>query len=309
MSDLVHIRGDLVAQEQQLRTLQQRILSMSIDDVVDVEERARMAREYLRITKQAGRVRVEALRVELLALRRIGQLGATQLLGSRSGAKAQAKLFATLDDTAWAEVMRLCEDLVSPTVVYRHLQGVEHERSTRVHLDYVYAGQHVAIVPPSWDEMVIAAHVMLDRADDEGEAITVPEAALALAKAYGRNDDLDRAQMVGLEFAVRTAIRHADASTQRVAIDGVPSTVPAFVTYEEDEAGYVRVPFKVASIEQLTAMARARRSQAEALAIAAANLERVADVLAAVIAGYGDRTCGEALDDAIARGVVDPIDG
>lgn len=90
---------------------------------------------------------------------------------------------------------------------------------------------------------------------------------------------VDPAIRAGVAQAVRASL------SQTVADDalGVPVTgsdgneirPPQFVTYEDDEAGWIRVPFSNATIAQLVEMAKLRRKQAEQMLAKAEMLEQV----------------------------------
>lgn len=269
--------------------------SASPDEAADAADQLRQTREWMRIQKAATELRIEALRLEFTAIRRVGQSGRDELLPKNL--RTVARDCAAMTDAAFRLLLAELNEAASPRAVWnRRQRAIEVEewrdygRKLAADIDKPQPHRDITRVQQ-------AAHILLSEMRTEAQPFTVASATERLAEVLVEQEEVDwmtSAARDGLAEVVREALRveYADASGP-LKVGGRTYRVPAFVTYHEGDVGWIRVPVAVAGISQLKAMAELRQIQAQQLAAAASEL---AD-LAALLASTGATTCVEALKE------------
>jgi hypothetical protein len=233
-------------------------------------QKARLVREWVKIQKLARELAVEATRLEMTALRRLAQLDALTSLSPAH--KSAAKGFAAMTDVAFEATLQVAGDSSSAIAVWRHVQHDGEVAEGVVRGRQIAQGDRHDPISVDSDELSEAASTVLAAALAADRNVSVTEAALALAEALGMADDFHNSAAVrsGLREAIRSAL-HNDTEM----VEGAPN----FVTYKNEEAGWVHVPFNIATIEQVKAWAAFRQAQAQDHVAAAAEAMALAHKL------------------------------
>jgi hypothetical protein len=123
---------------EQLKSVQEIVKTIdSADILVDVLDRAKLAQEWLKVKNAAADVVVQATRVQLAALRRLGQLGdaAIELLPDGTPERKYAKRLASLTDARFEGELT---DLEKPIRCSTFIQNIDHAHSYAVWLNTGY---------------------------------------------------------------------------------------------------------------------------------------------------------------------------
>lgn len=264
---------------------------------------------WLRIRKTANALRIQAMQIEATALRRLGKAGFLDSL--RPIDKTLARWFAGMDQDEFDEALQqIAEPESLPTWRMRVLRGKEQAQRQDA-AENVLKGNPVSPADPSAlsdkseglfperRELHDAAVTLLAAVVAQHHPFRIDESALSLAAQLREevwNDTAGHvllARLIG--FALDVVSDRSPELYLRWRVDGAVIYVPTAVTYEEDDLGWVRVPWSTASPAQLEAMVAHRTQQANEAAGDAENLRRLADVIRD--SKFGD-TCEERLDAA-----------
>lgn len=259
------------------------------DEYTDFRARIEAARAWAKVHKKTKQVRLDLLRLEVLALVRIVELGAADTLGRDRNA---AEWLANLSDAEREQFIRDSgEGVTTAAGMVRTIQRIESlERDLR---HYRSAGQHFAHTPDpgEWtDEQVIRArqgYVMdiaaalantVEQYAPDGEPFTIDEMADAIVAdaAIEQRHVSDSAFMEGVREVCRKAIRSAPP----LSVGGLP--IPSTITALTPEEQYVRIPAANATVGHLDQMVEIRREQLAQDQAALARLEEVARALHAL---------------------------
>lgn len=257
------------------------------NEATSIVQRAKLIREWTKISKAANEIAVEATRLEMTALRRLAQLNS--LDGMSSAQKAAAKGFAGLTDDAFAVLIEKAGESTTAIAVWRSTQREEQEAAGYVRGERMARGEgHVPSHSVDPDEMASAASTVLAASLDADRNLSVTEAALRLSELLDISDEFHASAAVrnGLRNAIRSAL-HNDLETE----DGAPN----FVTYRTEETGWTHVPFNVASVEQVESWALFRQQQAADYVAAAAEAISIADKLKKAQAEHPKETSAKKL--------------
>ncbi len=257
------------------------------NEATTTAQRARLIREWVKISKAANEIAIEATRLEMTALRRLAQLNAFD--GMSSASKAAARGFAGLSDEDFATLIEKAGESSTAIAVWRSTQREEQEAAGYERGQRMARGEgHVPSHSVDTDEMADAASKVLAASLDADRNLSVTEAALRLSELLDISDEFHASAAVrnGLRNAIRSAL-HNDLETE----DGVPN----FVTYRTTEAGWVHVPFNVASVEQVESWALFRQSQANDYVAAAAEAISISDKLKKAQAEHPKETSAKKL--------------
>lgn len=252
------------------------------DEAAAMFDTARKVRAYVKVINGAHELVVEATRLECAALRRLAQLGKPEAAGGRR--RSVAMWLGSLSDDEFATWMERAERHAGAQGLYnamgreatqagwrevgRDLAAGEPFHPTRDERDY---GRSLA-------QLSRAAGALLNRHSSHDAPFRVTEVAQELAEW------LDQAAA----FACDAAVREGYCEVVRAAIaadDGgvrQPGDAPAWVTYEDDPIGWVRVPWASASIVQFRSMVTLRRKQL-------ADLQKVVGVLEGVLSAVEEQ--------------------
>lgn len=237
-------------------------------EVRDIYHQAELARQWVRIHREAVALAVEASRLELVALRRLGQLRALGSLGSQRASAARG--LAELAEPDFERLLAsVAEDTSAVAVWRRYKQALEEQQGVRIGYA-IGSGQSAAPEEVTSEELSDATEAVLAAAFADGRPTSVTGAALSVAEILGLEDSFVENSAVrrGLRAAVRYSLAQANSAAE--------GDYPRFVTYRDKEVGWVRVPFHCASVAQVRAWASFRMRQARDTATAASYAETIA---------------------------------
>lgn len=252
-------------------------------------DKFRDMRKLLKEHKAAKHLRVAAVRLECIALRRIALAGFASKLTNHYDRRA-AEFFGEMTDEEFAEVLDDSEKTTTPFAVYKHYKGERdeparwvYERSSdggypedRVHEMVAHERHHFAYA---------TQQVLSDLAMGEAP-FTVAEAAHKLLthieSNMGDHEKEIPPEMAGepLREVVRRVLR-APGPSELVYVDGNEVRIPGYVTFHPGDGDtWQRVPWVKATLGQLLNMVATREEQAHQMQRAAGNLRRLYESLA-----------------------------
>lgn len=309
----------IAAQVAALRAARHLAATATAAEAADLLGRARVAREWVKVYKAAREVEVEACKLQCAAMRRIGQLDPA--VAGRN-ARHIAVWLAGYDDEAFAGLLARVpaptrpHDPRGPFRLYSEWLAESRAEAARAAGADAARGKQKAFPPePSddglpggeWFNLASAAADVLNAAF-AGGAVTVPDLAAELARQLDADTRLSYpvgvAAREGFEVVIREAIR-AD-NIRGTNLDSgrggsAAGTMPAWVTYQDPAAGWVRVPWQAARLAHVQFMADYREAQAAELARSAAWLRTVVGVLVAAEAELPGETRAAVLAEHYAR--------
>lgn len=247
----------------------------------DLRDQTRLFRSWCEIKKTAKEMEEAAWRLELVIVRRIGQLNQTAHLPNKD--RGAARWLARQDDETFERLLKGCTYTRSINVFVsqeRSHDGFERRRQRlERHLvsdpdpDYVRRQ-----APDVAREMADAVQTIIDRLSDaDGARFTVAQAADAVGKELvgaGWSDDwLSEDGQTALRGVIRDAVMSANTH------DGMWHTeadervwIPSFITYRERMVGWVRSRFGSSSIAALREMLALREQQLDQMTAVVGNL-------------------------------------
>jgi hypothetical protein len=240
----------------------------------DIADQARLVMEMERIRKLGVELHRAALRVSVLAWRRIGQLGAS--IGSAAERQA-ARYLAKATPEQIDELLVAFTGRSVQTFAYALAARLRDSREA----DIVRSGGPGPRPDPndpsrhatqSLSNLQDAARLILEQIADAGEGFTVPDAAEGVLRELG----IESTSLTSL--AAQEVVRSAIASCADDAdhdFSDYPAECPTFVTYRSGDS-WVRMPWRKATVEQLIWMAEYRKAQAVQMEAAASQLGRTA---------------------------------
>lgn len=280
--------GDVATQVQKLREVCAWVMDASADDAFAVATKAKQARAYIKAIEGSAAIAREATRLECIAYRRLGQLGSTELL-PKGEPRNIAKAFAAMADDEFADWLEQVGPHSGAIGTYRMVNRAAAHRRMREDGESVGSGKAVRpLEPSSMHDLVEAASAMLNALTAEDVPFTVTEIADGLAESLGVVPHYTAPAREGYREAVRLAMALPPGEDD----NGPHDDAPRWVTYEEDAMGWVRVPFRVASLEQFAAMVKLRRAQADQMEAVAARFEWLLSEMADVEAEMPGEPCG-----------------
>jgi hypothetical protein len=261
MSELV-LAGNEVEQTHRLRELRKWVQDAGPTDAAELAANAKKARDVIKALKASLDLAAEATRLEMAALRRLGELNRTDLLPRGSNLKTAARWLADLSPDTFSQLLVDLEPGQTTFSVYRQHMRSREEEEDRQRMANIGAGRPQRPVRgydgPSQLEIARAAETILESLTLRADTFTVSEAADELAEAL-EIPSWNRPTHLGLEQIVRDAI----SQTPMRGSEDFPYSAPQFVTYHEADVGWVRVPWERASLTQLRFMAEYRKEQAD----------------------------------------------
>ncbi|UTN91522.1 hypothetical protein SEA_PERIWINKLE_68 [Gordonia phage Periwinkle] len=328
----------------QLQAVQERIATIDTPEIlVEVIDRAKLATQWVQIKNASAEVALQATRVQIAAVRRIGQLGdvAVALLPEPE-AKYAARL-AQLTDSRFRSALDELERPIKASTFWQKIAALESYAwdlnrgydiangivSSKVTESQAAAAaaherrQHKAArrKSPSQkarddqerkdqerrerlrnDERLELMGRLLRQLYSEGDPFSVSEATDKMLDLLGEQQELyaedhpfhkDPRFCEGDEWVregVSAAIRHAlmssavldDSGREVLRLGSSEVHPPRFITYQDPDAGWVRIPWASASLAQLKEMAELRAQQAAALSQKSADLQLLVKALSNV---------------------------
>lgn len=236
-------------------------------------------RDWMKTHRAAKELRIQAVRIECIALRKVGMAGISHKLRSTWERKA-ADWFASLSDERFRAILDDSANTTSPASVMNHYSGEERKvtdwiSDRRAHVEDEAGNER------TFYDLGIAHAVSEVLADvvKDGEPFDVASAASVLydrlneESAY--HDEQIPVELAGepLREVIRRALR-APGPADRVAVGDLTLTVPQFVTYQAAGGDcWQRVPWGSAVLWQLKKMVELRREQAASAERAAERME------------------------------------
>lgn len=237
-------------------------------EVHDIAERAKLAHTVFKTAKQSAEMAHQALRVHATALRKLAHLKEIPMLSPHL--RKPAAWLGTMSEERFAEFLDALNPWDSLVKHYRDaFRDKEREDLLRRQRE-VARGHHKNPVRDNLDDVTVAAKTLLGILSTTEERFTIAEAAVALGEELGLGQ-IDALTESGLAEIMRHAIQ-ADRQMMEVKVDGRLVRCPAFITYRENELGWVRVPWRLATLSQLNFMAELRAKQAAEVVAASADL-------------------------------------
>lgn len=250
----------------------QRIIAVSDigEEILDTIKRAKLGREWVKISKAAKELAVEATRLEATALRRLGQL--EFFTGLPINQKPVAQWFASQTEEEFKAVLAEADKSSSAVGLWRRWQrqSVIDEAFRRG--GRIATGEDFNPEKVTKENLAQSAKTVLDVALSNDETISVSSAAFHLAEQLGLEIDYfeDAAIRSGLAFAIRQAFR------EHLPV-GDDEHYPGWITYYQKDLGFVRIPWNIATVEQVLAWAAFREEQANMYIEAAAKASEVGE--------------------------------
>lgn len=274
-----------VPQISQLRQVLSLLPGMNAQDAAGVAEKARQARLIAEAMKANAEVVCECCRLELHALRRLGQLGQSTL--APSSLRAAARRLGDLDDDQFAQVLALVQPFRSALGVFRSYEKALDAAQNEAWADYRRSGNGINLSEDyGLSDLKEAVATILERSDiQHSEALTVAEVAEELRAELGWASDT--ARTMALKEVVREALL-ADASGINDGDGAVwgrlkATGLPRYITCREDAEGgdpvWTRVPVGEATIEQAEWLLAYRREQIAQIRAKCRPIERLIALL------------------------------
>lgn len=283
-SQIELVGADVAAATAEIDRLIAMLSSAGADEAADAAEQARKAREWVKVTNGAADLSAAALRLECSALRRLAQCGEDALKAVPPARRSAGRWLAGMTGEQFAECMACIKAWDTPVAMHRRV--IERNRVEAEAASGRRIGQGIPRTPvsttPSIDEVRAAAQTIVEHLQASNQ-FSIAEAADKVAEDLDLTSGgyVDWLTASTLRAAVREAVAHADWPDE-------DPDVPAFVTYQEDEIGWVRIPWSQASITQLEFMVELRRKQVRELQAALEPLDDLLTVLRAAHAVHPD---------------------
>jgi uncharacterized protein (DUF433 family) len=230
--------------------------------------------EWLKVHHAASELRQKAIRLELIALRKIGRSGKTYI--SRLHVKVQkvAEWLAEMNDDSFNNLLNNVAGTDTPLGLLNR-----SKKETAAYMEWLKQKHtedggilnelgDVGYVPMDLNNAVRAILLEIVQA---GDPFTVSDATETLMRKLHRNypeldfpDELTRGP---LKQVVRMALRRgSDKATILVDQRGEHVRVPNLVTFQDERGYYYHVPFEAATLDQYEVMAEMRKEQMQIFA-------------------------------------------
>ena len=247
-----------------LRAARQYVRDCGEGEALKAKRDAETVRHWARINKAAAEISLEACRLQATAMRRLAQLKSAHIAGP---GRAAAEWLGSMSEQEFAVLISDMRGAVSPVTLYN-----EHCKREAAAAAY-RRGQEIAEGDgerAEFESLTRAASTVLAAAMERG-ATTVGELSDELARHLDCNINDHGygswAMREGIEAVVREALCSEDVSGE---------AHPDFVTWKDREAGWLRIPWPAATLDQLRWMAEFRQEQAR-------ELQEAADTLAILV--------------------------
>lgn len=309
MKDVATIPEDLVQARSRLAQVAEWIAhAESPEDLGAAAQGCFEAREWARIRKLSAEIRCEVVRLECIALRKLGVLGGQALAAAGLSVhyRSAAEYFSGLQDQEFEDLCGKITAASTPVSLRNIVRRAERQR-------FVHAqGYNLLCEPESrrydasgaWGEdgpnVARAVRVILRTAVRDNEPFTVGDAADALVRHLaeglregdpfpGGSDFVEDPDFrEGMSEVIRKALRES------VAVD---TGIPEFVTTNTADHGWVRIPWHLATLVDLEEMVAHRWAQVRDLEARATQLQELATEMTAQAVRRG-------LDKTIQLGVL-----
>lgn len=261
-------------------------------------------RDWLRTQKAATSLRIRAVRLELIALRKVATGGLAAKIAGSSQLQSAARWLATLNDIEFAEALDEIDGEKTPIALYRA------DRAEREAMSAALSGDEGS---SDWkhrkendrsaiddDSRRQAATAILRDVIESGEPFTIAEAAERLADRLNLDIETREDTAEGLREMVRSAIRRGDRS---VPVDEWSRLPVAFTVNNRDDT-YTRIPASTATVGHLVAHEAEVRQRAVS---ALRHADELRDLIVQISMELRDDPDPDELEDAHMRVQLAPV--
>ena len=256
----------------QMRAAREHAKGCTEDEALKAKKDAKEAWEWVKIHDAAAEIAIEACKLQATAVRRLAQLGSRHIGGP---GRAAAEWLGSMSDEVFAALLDGMRYARAPVALYNEYRkkaeaSAAYDRGREIAEGRGYSGTYESVA-------AAATHVL--NAAMAGGATTVSELTDKLGNEMGYGWEEYRCNPAireGIESVIRETLRTEDISRE---------AHPDFVTWKDREAGWLRIPWPAATLDQLRWMAEFREEQARELAEAAETLRILVRDLDAVKAG------------------------
>lgn len=257
--------------------------SEDLGELHDIADQAALLIEMQRIRDLSAELAIAALRVSVLAWRRIGQLGASVgTTTERTTARTLARLSLAEVDSFLAEFTGRSANGLAKIVAarLRERDAVEDLRTNGTNNTPAHDPSDSSYTRARSDVVNLhhSAQHILREIERRSEDLTTTQAALELLAAL--DVPADSLTVSAARQVVMEAMMAPEPPDDAIRRDHL-KYLPRFVTYSTSEGEWLRIPVGVATVHQVRWMANYRRTQAndlmrraEELDLAATELER-----------------------------------
>lgn len=212
-------------------------------------------RQWLKTQKEATDLRIKAVRLELIALRKVAAGGLAHKISGAAQLRASAKWLAELTDEEFEVVLSDLDGERTPIALYQRdraqreaMREALRDKSTDAARHEAWlSGQAARGLGEEEENRRSAATLILREVIEEGEPFTVSEAAERLADVLGLDVEVRRDTAEGLREMIRSSIRRGDRT---MPVDAW-SRLPLAFTSQLPSGEYIRVPATRATIQHL----------------------------------------------------------
>lgn len=230
-------------------------------------------RDLLQAQKAATELRVQAVRLECVALRRVALAGLADKLSTSN--RSVAIWFADMTEEQFEQVILDCQNHTSPLSFMRQMKREQGHY-------YVWFDGGVSD-EPDIDEIGLKSEAKnILHSLNHLESFTVAEAADALydrLKETWDDDDLPR-EVAGapLREVIREVLRAPEPGSSLIRIGEMVFSLPNYVTWQ-DSGVWRRVPWKRALVKHVRYMAEMKQAQAKEMLKAAEEMTALYEAL------------------------------
>jgi len=237
-------------------------------------DKFRDLRNLLKVRKASQSLRIEAVRLECVALRKVGQANLESKLLSHD--RKVATWLAEMNDDDFDKLLDDCANQVSPLSLMRECNN--EQRNLRNHIGGY--GDFDPEVDISEYGLEWEAKNLL-RSLEQFDSFTVEEAANALLDRLNDhwNNEIPREfAETPLREVVRGVLRLPEPGKGCVFVGDTMTFLPTFVTWQ-DGSSWRRIPWKRATIQHFRNMVETRELQAKQLLEKAQEMRRLLDAI------------------------------
>jgi hypothetical protein len=233
-------------------------------------------RNLLKVQKAAQSLRIEAVRLECVALRRVGQ---ANLHGKLTGHDARvAKWLANMSEDEFGKLLEDSDNEVSPISLMRFREGQEQRLGSYIRGSGDFDPDYdISVYGLEWE----AKNIL--RSMEQFDSFTVEQAATALLERLTEKwDCIDLPREFAetpLREVVRGVLRMPEPGKDLVRVGDVVTYLPSFVTYCDSQSTWQRIPWKRAQVMHFRAMVETRELQARQLQDKAAEMRALLDAI------------------------------
>jgi hypothetical protein len=230
-------------------------------------------RDLLKAQKAATDLRIQAVRLECVALRRVAIAGLAEKLSASN--RSAALWFGEMTDNEFEQTISDCQNATSPISFMRQMQR------ERGHLGAWFNGGHKEYVQNEPIDLKLETAAILQSLSDL-ESFTVAEAADALydqlSLVWDSNDLPREVAGAPLREVIRQVLRAPEPGSDLIRIGERVFTLPNYVTWH-DSGEWRRVPWHRALLKHVRYMAEMKQAQARNMADAAEELTALYEAL------------------------------